>query len=252
MVDFTLDAEKGLVTVVPTPGDALSTADFDRIGAEIDTYLQTHEELPGLMIVADKFPGWENFNAFTSHFNFLRGHLKNIKKVAVVSDSILLSSMPALANVFASSRVQRFPVSRRAEAEEWATKKEPRSGRIEVLEGFPDDVVAIKAVGRLTSEDYEETLIPLAEAKLAAKGKIKMLYWCGDDFNGFSMGAAWDDARFGITNIGDIAKLAVVTDIGWIRDSVKMFARLMPPPVRVFPNAEFEAAKAWIIADEEG
>lgn len=250
MVQFTLDTDNGLATISPNEDQALTADDFKAIAVQLDEYLQSNDTLSGLIIDADKFPGWASFEAFVAHMKFLRGHLGNIKKVAVVSDSLLLSTVPSVANIFASSRVQRFPVSRRAEAEEWASTVDPRPGRFVVLDGFPDDVLALKAEGRLTSADYEETLIPLAKAKIEAEGKIKLLYWGGEEFNGFSVGAAWDDTRFGLSNLGEIAKLAMVTDIGWIKDSVKLFAKLMPTPVRVFSNDEFEAAKAWIIENE--
>ncbi|HWA30720.1 MAG TPA: STAS/SEC14 domain-containing protein, partial [Rhizomicrobium sp.] len=59
-------------------------------------------------------------------------------------------------------------------------------------------------------------------------------------------GAAWEDTKLGIAHWGDWGRLAVITDTGWITDAVRLFAPLFHHPVRAFPNAEVEAAKAWI------
>ena len=53
------------------------------------------------------------------------------------------------------------------------------------IEGLPPDVMAIEASGKVTHEDYRNTLIPKAEAMMA-KGPIRMLYVIGRDFTGMS------------------------------------------------------------------
>ncbi|MBV1927849.1 MAG: STAS/SEC14 domain-containing protein, partial [Rhodobacteraceae bacterium] len=122
-------------------------------------------------------------------------------------------------------------------------------GRFVVLDGYPDDVVAIKAEGRITSADYEETLIPMTEAAIKAHSKVKLLYWCGEDFTGFSAGAAWDDARFGMVNMSKFSKLAFVSDVGWLRESIKLFGPLIPGSVQVFGNDDIKKAITWISSD---
>ena len=127
---------------------------------------------------------------------------------------------------------------------------EARQRAIEILEGFPQDVVAIEAFGHVGRADYEGVLIPAVEERIRAEGKVKLLYIIGDSFAGFSAGAAWDDARLGFLHMGDFARVAVVTDVEWIRMGVKLFAPLLPSPVHVFHLKEAEAAKAWLISDD--
>jgi hypothetical protein len=126
---------------------------------------------------------------------------------------------------------------------------EPKSG-FEVLQGYPADVLAIAAHGRITRADYEKTLIPLVAQKVKAKGKVKLLYVLAQDFGGFTAGAAWDDARLGLTHLGDFARIAVVTDVEWIRLGVKMFAPLIRCPVHLFHTSDMDEAAAWIAGDD--
>lgn len=63
----------------------------------LDPYLETEGKPDGLMIYAKSFPGWENFAASVSHLRFVKDHQREIRKVAVVSDSAVLSIGPRIA-----------------------------------------------------------------------------------------------------------------------------------------------------------
>ena len=73
-----------------------------------------------------------------------------------------------------------------------------------IIEGLPQDVLAIEASGKVTHDDYRNTLIPKAEAMIA-KGPIKMLYVIGKDFAGFELEALWDDGAFGLKHWHDFS-----------------------------------------------
>jgi hypothetical protein len=249
MIRVELNETVGVAVVQPEQMHGLSEADFKQLRDRIDKYLKDHDTLRGLVIVAKSFPGWKDFEAFTSHFIFIRDYHRVIQKVAIVSDSRLLSVGPYLVDHFVNARVRHFAFADIEEAKTWAASEEARSGRFVVLDGSPEGVVALRAEGVITRDDYQETLVPLLEEMISARGKIKLLYWCGQEFKGFSAGAMWDDARFGITHLGNLSKLAVVSDIEWVRQSVKLFAPLMRAPVQVFHNAEIENAKRWIAED---
>ncbi len=125
---------------------------------------------------------------------------------------------------------------------------EKKPGHFEILPGFPSDVVAISAKGRIDRHAYEDVLIPLIDATLAREGKVKVLYIIGPEFEGFTAGAAWDDTKLGFSHLSDFARFALVTDVEWIRMAIKLFAPLMGGRMRVFNMAEIDTAKNWITA----
>ena len=160
-----------------------------------------------------------------------------------------MSAAPYFVNHFVNAKVRNFSFSDIEQAKIWAASIEVRSGNFLKLDGYFDNVAAFRAEGIITRDDYEETLIPEVEKKIKAHKKVKLLYWCGEGFKGFSGGAMWDDARFGLMHLGDFLKIAVVSDIEWVRQSVKLFAPLIPAPVQVFHNADIEDANHWINED---
>jgi len=116
----------------------------------------------------------------------------------------------------------------------------------EPIAGLPDDALGLSARGTITAEDYERTLIPLARQKIAAHGKTRVLLCFGPDFEGYSAGAIWQDAKFGLGHLREFGRIAVVSDVGWITQAVRLFAPFVPSPVRVFPLAALDEARSWL------
>jgi len=121
VIDAELFREQGILTVFPT--GALSERDFTALAGLADPFIEARGRLNGLMIVAERFPGWESFAALTTHIRFVRDHERHIRRVAVVTDSPLLELLPALARHFVVAEVQSFPFDARDAAFEWLKAK---------------------------------------------------------------------------------------------------------------------------------
>ena len=117
---------------------------------------------------------------------------------------------------------------------------------IEVMTGLPENVLGFEASGRVSAWDYESVLMPAVDAAADRNGKLRLLYRVGPGFEKFELGALWDDARVGLSHLGGWQKVAVVCDLDWMRNAVKMFGFAMPGEVKTFGNGELEQAKAWL------
>ena len=114
----------------------------------------------------------------------------------------------------------------------------------ERIEGAPDGVVAYRAVGPITADDYKTTLEPAVDAA-AAKGKLRLVFDLGTGFGGYSPGAAWEDFKLGTGNLMTWERCAVVTDHEAIAGALRVFSVLMPGEVRVFPVGQTADALRW-------
>jgi SpoIIAA-like len=108
------------------------------------------------------------------------------------------------------------------------------------------DFLAVRAEDRLADADYREFLVPRLEAIIRQYGKARMLCVMAEGFRGWTVGAAWDDAVFGIKHRNDFAKLAVVGAPSWVEWAVKLGARIMSGEVRGFPANDAAAALDWV------
>jgi hypothetical protein len=117
---------------------------------------------------------------------------------------------------------------------------------IEIMQGLPENVVAVIARGDVTGEDYDNVLIPAIEDKIKKYGKIRMLYQLGEDLTGFTYEAMWEDAKVGIWHLTAFEKIAIVSDVEWIINAVKIFKFVIPCPVKIYKNESLPEAKAWV------
>ena len=119
---------------------------------------------------------------------------------------------------------------------------------IEITSGVPDNLIVAVAHGKVTGEDYANVFVPAIEEKLNTHKKVRLLYQIATDFDGYTAEAIWDDAKLGFAHWTAFEKVAVVADVPWITNSVKLFRFIMPCPVKVFSNNELHDAKAWVAA----
>lgn len=121
---------------------------------------------------------------------------------------------------------------------------------IELMQGLPDGVVGIEAVGKVTSDDYD-AVTPAIERALAAHEKIRLIHVLGERFTGFAAGGMWEDGKLGLSHVSSFERIAVVTDRESVRTLVKAGGWSVPGEMRQFSNAELDKAVAWASADLE-
>ena len=115
---------------------------------------------------------------------------------------------------------------------------------IEIIEGLPRKVVGIAVKGRVTMQDCRDVLMPAMKKSLKRHGKIRLYYELSCRFPG----AAWDDLDLGIEHVSRCERVAIVTDVGWIRLTVKALRFLIPGEIRVFATIQAPEGRAWITA----
>ncbi len=117
---------------------------------------------------------------------------------------------------------------------------------IKKIPDLPDNALGFTAKGTVTVNDYESIIIPAVEELFSHQSKIRFLYHLGEEFTGFEVGAMWDDMKLGLKHFTGWERMAIVSDIEWIRIAIKIFGLGIPGHVRVFHNSEFAEATQWI------
>jgi hypothetical protein len=117
---------------------------------------------------------------------------------------------------------------------------------IEKIPHLPDNVLGFTAKGTVTVNDYESIIIPAVEELFSRLGKVRFLYHLGEDFTGFEAGAMWQDTKLGLKHLQGWEKMAIVSDIEWVRAAVKIFRLVIPGHVRMFHNNELAEATRWV------
>ncbi len=119
---------------------------------------------------------------------------------------------------------------------------------IELLKDFPENVVAVAAKGKVTRADYDTVLVPTLEKAFERHDKVRFFYEVGPEFLGIESGAAWEDFKAGVSHWRNWDRVAVVTDVDWLKHAANAFAFLMPGQVRTFSVSQETEARRWITA----
>lgn len=114
------------------------------------------------------------------------------------------------------------------------------------IPNLPDTVLGFTARGTVIADDYQSVIIPAVEAMFARQKKVRFLYHLGEEFSGFEPAAMWHDAKLGFKHLAGWERMAIVSDIPWIRAAIKIFGLAIPGQARVFHNQDLQQAIRWI------
>lgn len=123
---------------------------------------------------------------------------------------------------------------------------------LETLNDVPAEIAAVRAVGTVSKRDYETVIEPLVDDARSADRRLRFLYEFGPEFRSFTPGAGWEDLKVGMHSMRLFEGCAIVTDIGWIRQSTRLMSFVMPCPVHVFGGQERAEAVDWLTSLPEG
>lgn len=117
---------------------------------------------------------------------------------------------------------------------------------IEHLRDFPGNVVAFMCSGRVTRRDYEIVLVPVVEAALRQHQKVRLYYQVAPDFSHIEPGVS-QNFNVGMEHLLRWDRIAIVTNVEWIRETLRAFSFLMPGAVEIFLLDEAVMAREWIL-----
>ena len=116
---------------------------------------------------------------------------------------------------------------------------------IEIMPETDGNILVVKATEKLTARDYEEVFIPEVSQLIQKYLKVRVVVFLDENFSGWEIGAAWDDARFGIQHRNDFEKIAVVGGPKWVKWATKISSHFMDGQVAIYDTSDFQSAVDW-------
>jgi hypothetical protein len=123
VIEHSLDAAHSILSL--RPKSALTQADFAELARTVDPFIEAHGMLAGILIEAAAFPGWDSFGALVAHLRFVRDHHRRVRKIAVVTDTVLGDLAEKLASHFVSAEIKHFPAGQSDAARRWILNQTP-------------------------------------------------------------------------------------------------------------------------------
>ena len=120
MISYKLDENVGVLTV--RPEGKLEAQDFQTLSEVVDPFIEERGGLNGIIIVTEKFPGWEDLDGMFEHMRFVRTHHRKITKVALVTDSKIADVAESLGKHFIKASIKHFSFKELESAKIWISK----------------------------------------------------------------------------------------------------------------------------------
>jgi hypothetical protein len=123
---------------------------------------------------------------------------------------------------------------------------------IEVIADMPAGTIGLRVWGSVTRDDYVDVLMPAVSKAAEEHGEIRLVFQVGPDFQHFTPGMLGADIThglsFGVKHWSAWKRMAVVTDVDWLRQSMQMLGWMTPGEAHLFGLDELEQAKEWVAA----
>jgi len=98
----------------------------------------------------------------------------------------------------------------------------------------------------VTKADYDAVLVPAVRNALQTQSKLRLYYETDADFAGLEASAMWEDFKIGVEHLMRWERIAVVTDVAWIKHVVRFFSFVMPGTTKIYSRSEVTQAREWI------
>ncbi|UYQ91282.1 STAS/SEC14 domain-containing protein [Chitinophaga horti] len=121
---------------------------------------------------------------------------------------------------------------------------------ISQLSNVPSNIVAFRASGEVTKEDFETDVLPAVQELVKRTGKLNYLMVIDTDIKNFTGGAWVQDALLGIKQLTKWHRAAILTDSENINKFTDAFSYLVPGEFKGFRTNELEAAVLWVSAED--
>lgn len=109
------------------------------------------------------------------------------------------------------------------------------------------NTLVIEASDKLTTKDYEEVFIPNLDKLVQEFKKIRIVFYLNDSFDGWELGAMWDDAKFGLKHKNDFERIAIVGGPRWMTWIARLSAHFMPGELMTFNRHSLTDAISWTL-----
>ncbi len=117
---------------------------------------------------------------------------------------------------------------------------------ITLLSDAPSNVVAFRATGEVTKDDYDKVVIPAIDALVQKQDSINFLLIVDTAMKNFTIGALLKDMGVGLKHFTKWHKMAIVSEESGVIKFTDYFSYIAPGEAKGFSHEEIEAAKLWV------
>lgn len=118
---------------------------------------------------------------------------------------------------------------------------------IELKSGIPDHVVAARITGDISGQEFDTLFKPAVDAVLAKYARANIILELPEGVPGRKAGKdLWSSGKLSMADLRQFDKLALVSDLDWVRKVTGMFGLFAPCTMKRFAADAFDDALQWV------
>jgi hypothetical protein len=115
---ITIDFDSDTKTIHATANGKITKEDIEtQARPKIEEIFNSNSSVQGSLVNASQLEGWENLDAMTTHFSFLKEYDNKLPKIALISNSMVQETLSKFSSTLVDSEVKHF--SDETEAKKW-------------------------------------------------------------------------------------------------------------------------------------
>lgn len=241
MIDIQRESDSKLL-IAKISGEIAAT-DWDAAAPVIDRAIAECGDIV-LLVDAREFDGWQNLAAARAHIAFVKAHHTHVARVAALAPKQWQHWLVALAKHFVSAQLKAFEPRHMEAALDWLRTGRLLQPSVSIETAEQDHVLLLRFCGRLSHDDYKNSLLPLIESTLESQQTIDLVVDL-TEFEGGDIDAFQQDMADRLLPARHIERIAVVGDKQWFERTTQLSQSLPLIAVRAFLPADWQRARRW-------
>ncbi|MBS1563304.1 MAG: STAS/SEC14 domain-containing protein [Bacteroidetes bacterium] len=108
------------------------------------------------------------------------------------------------------------------------------------------DIVAFRASGTVSKEDYDNVVYPAVTELVHRTGRLNYIMVIDTPLHNFTIGAWWKDAILGLKELTKWHRVAILTDSEGVNQFTNIVSLLLPGEYKGFKTTQLTEAIEWV------
>jgi hypothetical protein len=122
---------------------------------------------------------------------------------------------------------------------------------VELLNEFPPHVVAYRAKGKVTADEYRTIVMRNVDEVAKRYGKINFIVLLETDFQSYDVMAFLNYIKISFKHFMKWNRMAIVSDQKWVRTVYDLLSPLVHGKIKSYQLADQQQAREWVSAPFE-
>jgi hypothetical protein len=108
------------------------------------------------------------------------------------------------------------------------------------------NIVAFRASGTVSREDYDKVVYPAVSELVNRTGRLNYIMVIDTPLHNFTIGAWWKDALLGLKQLTKWHRVAILTDSEGVNQFTSIVSLILPGEYKGFRTTQLTEAVEWV------